>query len=141
MAKQKFVFVRGSLPSVVWNPKTGRPLAEFCDPDTKRITGVFTTTSAKVAKTLREMGYKESSDYPDGAPVGGFEERIPDPPNHITPGGPKPVQKVDDELISKSDIQVDETVTNETSSDDKGEPSKKSKKRKSTSKKKKAVKK
>jgi len=103
--KKKYVFVRGSLPSVVWDSKKNKALAEFCDPNTKKVTGIFITTDETVADRLREMGYREKKDFPDGAPTEGFSPRIHPPPDHITPGGPVPKKKVD--------IDVDETVTDE----------------------------
>jgi len=42
------------------------------------------------------MGYKQTKDFPGGMPpVDGFEGKDPEPPDHITPGGPDPVKKVD----------------------------------------------
>lgn len=104
--KKKYTFVRGALPSIVWNPDKKNALAEFCDPDTKKVTGVFVTTDKEVADKLRKIGYKEKKDFPDGAPRGGFEPIDPEPPNHITPGGPIPIKKEDIKIK-----EVDETVT------------------------------
>jgi len=121
---KKYVFVRGSLPTIAWDPVKGVPLAEFCDPTTKRVTGKFTTTSKSVARRLKEMGYKAESEYPDDGPVGGFKPRDPEPVTHITPGGPKP------------DLVVEETVTPETLPDEIVAPSKKKKPKSASSKKK-----
>lgn len=108
MAKKKeYIFVRGAMPTVVWDPKEGKALAEFCDPESKKATGVFATTDKKVADRLREMGYKEKKDFPDGAPLGGFEAIPPEDPDHITPGGPIPQKKKDIKVEKK-------TVTKET---------------------------
>jgi len=87
--RETFTFVRGALPSIVWDPDKNKPLAEFVDPITQRVTGVFTTTSKIVADKLREMGYREKKNFPDGVPpAGGFVEIPAKPPGHITPGGP-----------------------------------------------------
>lgn len=111
MAKKRtYTFVRGALPSIVWNPLKKNALAEFCDPDSKKVTGIFTTTDKEVADKLRGMGYKEKKDFPDGAPKGGFEPIDPEPPNHITPGGPVPQKKTDIEVEEVKD----ETVTGKT---------------------------
>ena len=134
MAKvKKYIFVRGANPSVVWDPIKGRPLAEFCDTVTKRVTGVFVTRDKKVADKLKELGYKERKDFPIGAPMGGFEEKIPPPPTHITPGGPTPEKQADidieeDEVdeIEAEDVDsedLDKTVTDETFSETEDVPS------------------
>jgi len=116
MAKKGTVhtFVRGALPSVVWDPASDKTLAEFCDPVTKKVTGLFVTEDIIVAKKLKEMGYKEKKDYPEGAPVGGFQPAIPEPPDHITPGGPVP-KKGEDIIVEK-----DETVTSVSKKKSKG---------------------
>jgi len=109
MAKKKvkeYTFVRGAMPTVVWDRERNRTLAEFCDPESKKVTGIFVTTDKRTAGILRNLGYKETKDFPDGAPRSGFKEIPPLPPTHKTPGGPDP--------IDKSDIKVDETVTEKT---------------------------
>lgn len=125
MAKKEYTFVKGARPSIVWNPATKTPLAEFTDPETGRVSGVFKTSDEDVAKKLRELGYKEESDFPQGAPQGGWEE-IPEPPTHITPGGPKPSIKEDikieetPEEVVPEEIEVEEpegTVTEESLSE------------------------
>lgn len=84
----KYTFIKGALPTVVWNPKTDTALAEF-------IKGVFTSNDPKVAEVLREMGYKEKSDYPDGPPSGGFEPLRPAPREALSPGGLGPTKEPD----------------------------------------------
>lgn len=86
--KKKFVFVRGANPSVVWDPASNKPLAEFADPETKKVTGIFVTTNEEVAKKLKELGYKEEKDFPEGAPAGGFVPKEPDV-DFSAPGAPK----------------------------------------------------
>jgi len=92
--KKKFIFVRGANPSVVWDPAANKPLAEFCDPDSKKVTGMFVTADEKVAERLREAGYKERKDFPEGAPKGGFTPIIPEP-DLSAPGAPFPKKKPD----------------------------------------------
>jgi len=131
MAKvKKYIFVRGANPSVVWDPIKNKPLAEFCDSETKRVTGVFVTRDKKVADRLKELGYKERKDFPVGAPMGGFEEMNPPPPTHITPGGPTPEKREDidiEEYEDEDEVEdiedLDETVTDETFSETEKEPS------------------
>jgi hypothetical protein len=45
-------FYRATLPTIVWNPKTDSPLAEF-------INGQFITDDEKIVKVLQAMGYPE----------------------------------------------------------------------------------
>ncbi|MGD9156796.1 MAG: hypothetical protein PVG39_00180 [Desulfobacteraceae bacterium] len=45
-------FYRSNLSTIVWNPKSEQPLADFT-------AGHFTTDDPKVARTLRELGYPE----------------------------------------------------------------------------------
>lgn len=52
MAKRKFY--RGTLPTVVWDPSAGAPLAEF-------IKGQFITVDEDIADALVRLGYKEVS--------------------------------------------------------------------------------
>jgi len=92
--KKKYIFVRGSNPSVVWDPAANKPLAEFCDPESKKVSGFFTTTDEKVADRLREMGYKERKDFPEGAPKGGFKP-LEHEPDLSAPGSPFPKKKPD----------------------------------------------
>ena len=69
-----FTFVKGSLEAVVWDPKKGVALAEF-----QR--GLFKTKDESVARKLREIGYKEITDFPDGPPPEGFKpkpSKLPD---------------------------------------------------------------
>ncbi len=100
MGKKTFTFVKGALDAVVWDPKAGRPLAEF----TKVTKGLFKTNDLNVAKTLRKLGYELKNEYPDGPPLEGFEERVDeefadvnvgDPDTDIQPtnDGPKVVRK------------------------------------------------
>ena len=51
---KKWRFYRALLPTIVWNPKTDSPLAEF-------VNGQFTTEDEDVAKVLAGMGYPEVS--------------------------------------------------------------------------------
>lgn len=101
MAKKKkeWVFVKGANPSVVWDPAANKPLAEFADPITKRVTGFFTTTDENVAKRLLDLGYKEEVDFPEGAPLEGFEP-IKQPVDLSAPGAP--TKKPD--LVEQKDI-------------------------------------
>lgn len=109
MAKKKkeWIFVRGANPSVVWDPAANKPLAEFADPITKRITGFFATTNEKVAEKLLDLGYREQGDFPEGAPSGGFEP-IEQPVDLSAPGAPAPSKKPD--LVEKEDEVKQETV-------------------------------
>ena len=45
-------FYRGKLPTIVWNPAAGKPLAVFKE-------NQFVTQDAKVAETLLKKGYHE----------------------------------------------------------------------------------
>jgi len=45
-------FFRATLPTIVWNPKEDRALAEF-------VNGQFTTEDEEVAETLLSLGYPE----------------------------------------------------------------------------------
>ena len=74
----KYTFVRGARETVVWDPKKNRPLADFGKK------GIFETNNASVAKKLREMGYREMKDYPDGPPEDGFKEIAKAPPERPT---------------------------------------------------------
>jgi hypothetical protein len=49
---KKRKFYRATLPTIVWNPKAGRALAEF-------VNGQFETEDDEVADTLKGMGYPE----------------------------------------------------------------------------------
>jgi hypothetical protein len=108
--KKKYVFVKGSNPSVVWDPKGKGPLASFKDPGTGRVIGTFTTTDPEVAKTLKKLGYHERGEFPGGPPKNGFDEFVHDPPDHITPGGPPPKGMKGRDIVVKEEV----TVTNET---------------------------
>jgi len=68
---EKFIFVKGPNPTIFWDAKNNRVLAEFVD-------GIFTTTDERVASILKDYGYKQKKDYPYGPPEGGFKE-IPSP--------------------------------------------------------------
>jgi hypothetical protein len=69
-----YTFVKGSLETVVWNPKKRSALAEFSR-------GLFKTKDESVALKLRELGYKEITDFPDGPPKEGFEPKPSDLPD------------------------------------------------------------
>lgn len=142
--EKKFTFIKGSNPSVVWNPNGKKGiLASFKDPKTGRVVGTFTTTDPKVAKQLRKLGYKRKKDYPNGPPKGGFEEHVHPPPDHITPGGPTPSKGVDIAVKEKKTVTTKPSKT-ETSKKKVTKPKKKKdlvekadkKKKKKTSKKK-----
>lgn len=45
-------FYRGKLPTIVWDPEAGKPLAEF-------VRGQFITKSDEVAEKLVSLGYRE----------------------------------------------------------------------------------
>ncbi len=47
-------FYRATLPTIVWNPETDKPLAEFVD-------GQYYTESEEIANKLIAMGYPEVS--------------------------------------------------------------------------------
>jgi len=49
---KKRKFYRATLPTIVWNPKEGRALAEF-------VNGQFETEDDEVAETLKDIGYPE----------------------------------------------------------------------------------
>jgi len=107
--KERFVFIRGSMPSVVWNPKEGRPLAEFCD-ENKRVIGYFITSDSQVAKVLRNMGYKEDKDYPDGPPHGGHEPAKAKITPDLIPSGVSPELRADI-LDSEGGTVIDQTTS------------------------------
>ena len=114
MAKKKkgieYIFVRGSNPSVVWDQAANKSLAEFCDPNTKKITGFFATRSKKVADVLRGKGYMEIGNFPGGVPPkDGFEPRKVEPPDYNAPGGPRLQNKPD---IPNVEFLEDEEYTN-----------------------------
>lgn len=97
---EEFTFVRGSNPSVLWNPRKDAPLAEF------NKEGVFKTTNEIVANVLRNYGYKEMKDFPDGPPDGGFKplkQKDSKPVNLNPDGGP----------TREPDLEVNETSTSE----------------------------
>lgn len=50
--KRRRKFYRATLASIVWNPKTNKPLAEF-------VNGVFYTRDDEVAEILLSKGYPE----------------------------------------------------------------------------------
>jgi len=92
---EKFIFVKGPHPTVFWDAKNNRVLAEF-------VNGIFTTTDSRVAGILREYGYKEKKDYPHGPPERGFKE-IPSPdatgrPDDLNLGGEGPALQPDLEV-------------------------------------------
>jgi len=79
----KYTFIRGANPTIVWNPKTDRMLCEFID-------GLLFIDDARIAKKLRELGYKETKDFPDGPPVEGFipkKTTLAPPPMELNPSG------------------------------------------------------
>jgi len=50
--EKQWRFYRSNLETIVWNPKTNSPLADFSE-------GHFTTDDPEVADKLRELGYVE----------------------------------------------------------------------------------
>ena len=103
--KKEYTFIKGDKPSVVWNPKEGRPLVEFCDAN-KRVTGHFVTTDVKIVKVLREMGYKELKDFPNGPPQGGFEPTKVKVTPDLIPSGISPELRAD-LLENEEDAVID----------------------------------
>lgn len=59
-------FVKGARETVVWNPKSDRPLAEF-------VNGLYETSDPSTIQTLTNLGYKERNEYPNGPPIEGFQ--------------------------------------------------------------------
>ena len=141
MARKVFVFVKGALESVVWDPEKNRPLAEFSRE------GLFKTKDETVAKRLLDMGYMLKSDFPYGPPPGGFEPKE-NPYGEINAGDPNvkirvPKTEAADllETMRKAkekeeedfgESEADEEVSEEADEDEKPKKKKKAKSKKST---------
>jgi len=98
-----YIFVRGNGANVVWDVKKSKRLCGFTD-------GLLKTDDPRTAKILRELGYKEMKDYPDGPPVDGFipkKTSLLPPKKELSPGSPaSPASRPDMEM----DVDVEETV-------------------------------
>ena len=101
----KYKFVRGNNETIVWDVKKGKRLCRFDR-------GLFETDDLDIAKTLRDLGYKEMKDYPDGPPEGGFipkKTKLLPPRRELSPGGPAiPASRPDMDM--EPEVEVAETV-------------------------------
>jgi len=101
----KYKFVKGNNATVVWDVKKNKRLCRFEG-------GLFETDDLEMAKTLRDLGYKEMKDYPHGPPEGGFvpkKSALLPPKRELSPGGlVTPASRPDMDM--EPEVEVAETV-------------------------------
>ena len=109
----KYKFVKGNNETIVWDVKKGKRLCRFDK-------GLYETDDLAIAKTLRNLGYKEMKDYPHGPPEGGFipkKTKLLPPKRELSPGGPaipdsRPDMDVEDEEVVET--VIDQKATKST---------------------------
>lgn len=95
MAKKKeVVFVKGTRPTVVWDAKNDRALAEF-------VNGLYTTSNPRQIKILKEEGYETTDDFPHGPPKEGFEHQ------KTTLAPPKPISDLTPSTLEQHEEEAD----------------------------------